>query len=542
MIEKLKKILAEVDLTNEKRKKVDDCLMECCQMAEELETFKLIATFMVDTATIYDMELNLKHVCPAVTVLRGMTVEEAMKETLDQMLTPDSLLAVKQLYKKERCLEATGMADPNRTQILELKEYKKDGSIIDVEITFGYIRDEKQKATGIISVTRDITKRKKLEEQLRHVDKMDSLGLLAGGIAHDFNNLLMVILGNASLLSMVSEFASSDAIKDRLSNINKAAESGSALTSQLLGFARQGAYDICSANINEIMRETLKMFSRTKREVSITEELQKGLWLVKADPGQLKQVFLNLCINACQAMEGNGRIFIQTKNIILTKEMASAYSLKSGLYVEISFNDNGKGIDPKIQKRIFEPFFTTKEMGIGTGLGLAMAYGIVNAHGGAINVSSELGCGTTFIIYLPVSEKQNSLKAKKNESISFGSGMILLVDDEESVASVGKDMLEFMGYQVMMARNGTEAIDVFLKNSGKIDLVILDMIMPNMSGSVVFKYLREIDPKIKVILSSGYSQEGLAQEIMQLGCNGFIQKPFDLKSFSSKVFDVLSSE
>ncbi len=542
MIEKLEKILAEVDLTIGKRKEIDACLMEFRQMAKELETFKLIATFMVDTATIYDMELNLKHVCPAVMALRGLTVEEAMKETLDQVLTPESLLTVKRLYKEEKLLEASGIADPNRTQILELKEYKKDGSIIDVEITFGYIRDEKQQATGIISVTRDITKRKKLEEELRHVDKMNSLGLLAGGIAHDFNNLLMVILGNASLLSMISELASNNIIKDRLNNINKAAENGSALTRQLLGFARQGSYNICPTNINELIKETLEMFSRTKKEVSIIEEFQENPWLAMADADQMKQVFLNLCINACQAMEGDGKIFILTKNIILTKETASIYSLKPGLYVEILFSDNGKGIDPKIKKRIFEPFFTTKEMGRGTGLGLAMAYGIINTHGGAINVSSELDRGTVFTIHIPASEKQNSLKARKDEVISFGKGTILLVDDEDLVASVGRDMLEFMGYQVVTAGNGAEAIDIFLKNPGKINLVVLDMIMPNMSGEVVFKRLREIDSKVKVIFSSGYSQEGMVQEIAQLGCNGFIQKPYDLKSFSLKVFDILNSQ
>ncbi len=676
MIEKMEKILAGMALSAEQRSQVESCLAECRQVNQKLEMFKLIATFMVDTATIYDLELNLKYVCPAVTALRGLTVEEAMREKLDQVLTPKSLDAITRLFHAEMLLEESGTADPDRTQIIELQEYCKDGSIIDVEITLGFIRDENRKATGIISVTRDITKRKKaeielrasqkmlaeilkmipvavfwkdinsrylgcntffsqdagispeeisgktdedlswsdraevyrnydrkviegeraelfiedfhkmpgdkiretltnkvplfnyagkiigvlgayiditeyktsererikLEEQLRHIDKMDSLGLLAGGIAHDFNNLLMVILGNTSLLSMIDEFVLNATVKDRLNDIRKAAESGSGLTRQLLGFARQGNYEIRSVDPNVILKETLKMFSRTKKEIILTENLQEKIWLIEADAGQLKQAFLNIYVNAWQSMPCGGRIHTLTENIVLNKEQASTFSLKPGAYMKVSITDTGDGIDPAIQGHIFEPFFTTKEIGRGTGLGLAMVYGIISAHKGNICVNSEPGHGTTFTIYLPASEKKSSQKESDAAALFYGTETILLIDDEDLVINVGRDMLKFIGYQVFIAHDGTEAITIFSENFEKIDLVILDMIMPGMSGAEVFVQLRKINPKIKIIFSSGYSKKECAQKIIQKGCNGFIQKPFGIKKLSRKIREILDSK
>jgi CheY-like chemotaxis protein len=263
---------------------------------------------------------------------------------------------------------------------------------------------------------------------------------------------------------------------------------------------------------------------------------------VEVDRGQIKQVLLNLYVNAWQAMPDEGNLYIQTNNIIVEKEDVPSYEVSPGKYVKISVTDTGVGMDAETQDKIFDPFFSTKEVGQGSGLGLASVYGIVKNHGGFINFYSEKGKGSTFNIYLPASEKeakeQSSLS--KRLEIQTGHGSILIVDDESMIVEVGKAMLEKLGYRVFVARSGQEALDIYLQHKEEINLVILDMIMPGMGGGQTYDRLREIDQRVKVVLSSGYTIDGQAKEIMKRGCNGFIQKPFSIEVLSLKLHEVLS--
>jgi len=260
------------------------------------------------------------------------------------------------------------------------------------------------------------------------------------------------------------------------------------------------------------------------------------------DPGQMDQVFMNLFVNAWQAMPEGGDILIETKNVFLDYNQTRPHQVNPGKYVKITVTDTGKGMDDEIKQRIFDPFFTTKERGRGTGLGLATVYGILKNHGGFITVHSELGIGTTFDIFLPASSKRPIVETVVKEDLLYGTETILLVDDEEIVIDVVGQILESLGYEVFLARSGQEAIESYWAKKSEIDLVILDLIMPKMSGSATYERLRGIDPKVKVLLSSGYSVDGQASELLKLGCNGFIQKPFNNKELSKKIRDILDNK
>jgi CheY-like chemotaxis protein len=291
--------------------------------------------------------------------------------------------------------------------------------------------------------------------------------------------------------------------------------------------------------MNDILEKSSSMFGRTKKEITIHRKYAKDLFTVEVDLGQMEQVFMNLYVNAWQAMPGGGAIYLETENVLLDDEQVFPYAVKPGDYIRISITDTGTGMDEKTKERIFDPFFTTKEMGRGTGLGLATVYGIIKGHGGMINVYSEPGHGTTFTIYLPASEKEVVKEKTAAGTIARGTETILLVDDEHMVLEVSRELLESMGYRVYAAGSGQEAIAVYMEKRNEIDLVLLDMIMPGISGGETFDRLREINPDARVLLSSGYSITGQAQEIMDKGCNGFIQKPFQLEKLSGKVREML---
>jgi CheY-like chemotaxis protein len=367
---------------------------------------------------------------------------------------------------------------------------------------------------------------------------MEAIGTLAGGIAHDINNILMGIQGNASIVLM--DIETSDPHYEKLKNIEEYVISGSSLTKQLLGFARSGKYHVKATNLNELVEKTSGMFGRAKKEIRINTRFQDGIWSVEVDQGQIEQVLLNIYVNAWQAMPAGGDLYLDVKNIIIDEGYIKTYRINPGRYVRISITDTGIGMDDATRQRIFDPFFTTKEMGRGTGLGLASAYGIIKNHGGFINVYSEIGKGTTFNIYLPATEKKKiNGGIQPAEKVIKGSGTILFVDDEEMIISLGKEILEKLGYKVLLANGGREALEVYENNRGKIDLVILDMIMPDLSGNDVFEKMKEIDPDARVLLSSGYSINGQAAEIIKKGCCGFIQKPFNLIQLSNIIDKIM---
>jgi CheY-like chemotaxis protein len=347
----------------------------------------------------------------------------------------------------------------------------------------------------------------------------------------------MGIQGNISLALFHKNESHPD--YEKLKAVEEYIRNGAELTKQLLGLARGGKYEVRPIDLNGIIKKSSDMFGRTKKEISIHSKFQEKIWTVEADQGQIEQVLLNLYINAWQAMPQGGELFINTKNATLDDYYASLNGIDPGKYVQVSVRDTGMGIDSSNQEKIFDPFFTTKQRGRGTGLGLAASYGIIKNHGGILNVQSEKGKGTTFNIYLPSSEKEVLVEKESGEDAKAGSGIILLVDDEDMIIRVGRQMLEALGYQVIEARSGKEAVEVYRENQDRIHVIILDVIMPDMDGSETFDLLKEIDPDVKVLLASGYSIDGKAGEIMERGCHGFIQKPFDLNNLSTVINEIV---
>jgi CheY-like chemotaxis protein len=315
---------------------------------------------------------------------------------------------------------------------------------------------------------------------------------------------------------------------------------GADLTRQLLGFARGGKYEVKPTDVNELIEKSCEMFSRTKKEIQIHKKYEQAIWPVEVDQAQIEQVLLNLYVNAWQAMLHGGDLFIKTSNVVLDEKYTMPFGVKAGTYVKISVTDTGIGMDKATQQRIFDPFFTTKEMARGTGLGLSSAYGIIKNHGGIINVYSEKGKGSTFNIYLAASTNEVTSKEERfAEEMVKGTETILLVDDEKEILDVGEEMLEAMGYSVLVARSGKEAVEVYKNRKDEIDLVILDMIMPGIGGSETYDRIKQENPKVKALLSSGYSIDGQASEILEKGCDGFVQKPFTMIKLSGKIREVL---
>jgi len=406
------------------------------------------------------------------------------------------------------------------------------------------VLNDKGNVSRLAVFSRDITKRKqaesekeKLQALLAQSQKLEAMGTLAGGIAHDFNNLLMGIQGNASLILLEKD--SSDPDFEKLKSIEQHVKTGAELTKQLLGVARGGKYEIKPVDINQVIRKSAHMFGQTKKEITLHTKYQDNIWAVEADPGQIEQVMLNLYINAWQAMPGGGAIYLETQNVILDENAVYPHDTKPGKFVKITVTDTGTGMDETIRQKIFDPFFTTKDIDRGTGLGLASACGIIKNHGGIIHVDSKKGTGSTFSIFLPYSETVTITKEKKDTKMHKGEGTVLLVDDEEIIINVGKPMLQKIGYRTLVAKSGNEALKIYQQKKGRISLVILDMIMPEMGGGETYDRLKAINPEIKVLLSTGYSINGQAAEILKRGCNGFIQKPFNMEELSQKIKSVL---
>jgi two-component system cell cycle sensor histidine kinase/response regulator CckA len=382
---------------------------------------------------------------------------------------------------------------------------------------------------------RDITEKTKLQQQLQQAQKFEAVGTLAGGIAHDFNNLLMGIQGRASLLAV--DFDPADARQEHINAIAEYVRSATNLTKQLLGFARGGKYEVKPLDLNRLLRASAGMFGRTRKEIGIHIKTPPQAVVVVADRAQIEQVLLNLYVNAWQAMPDGGELFLATAMMELDEAVCGPHQLPAGRYAKITVTDTGIGIDGAIRHRIFDPFFTTKEKDRGTGLGLASAYGIVKNHGGFISVYSEVGHGTTFNIYLPTSAQEIQTAPPDKRRLVKGTETILLVDDEEMILEVGAAMLAKLGYRVVRARGGPQAVEMLQGQA--IDLIILDLIMPGLDGGKTFDRLRQLQATIPVILSSGYSINGQATEIMSRGCNGFIQKPFNIVELSQKIREVL---
>ena len=483
-----------------------------------------------DAVAIYNLNGEATYINPTFTQIFGFTMKDVKKKRIS--FVPES--------EKDRTkagYEQILQGEP--ISGFETSRLTKDGRILDIALSSSCFYDHEGNATGIIVIFRDVTETKKTEKQLQQAQRMEAIGTLAGGIAHDFNNLLMGIQGRASLTLM--DMDSSHPHFTHLQGIEDHVKSAANLTKQLLAFSRGGKYEVKPTDLKELVNKSSEMFGRTKKEITIHKKSQKDVWTVEADQSQIEQVLLNIYVNAWQSMPGGGELHLGIENVTLDKSFVKPYDLKPGRYVNISVADTGVGMDKATQARIFDPFFTTKEMGRGTGLGLASAYGIIKNHGGIINVHSEKGRGATFNMFLPASGKKVTKGRGSTEEIVRGSETILLVDDEDIIIDVGQEILKTIGYKVLTAKSGNAAVELYKANHNEIDMVILDMIMPDMDGGETYDRLKKINPDIKVLLSSGYSIDGLASEIMLRGCNGFIQKPFNMKDLSQTIREILSS-
>jgi PAS domain S-box-containing protein len=517
-----------------KRRLADEAL----QASEE--KYRTIVEGLEEGYFEVDLDQNLTFFNDPLCKILGYSRDELSGRNTRTFASPATIRKMDQIYAE---LKKTG--EPIRVTDYDAND--KTGNSIALELTASLLRNSNGSPIGFRGVLRDVSARKeaealnrKLEIQVRQAQKMESIGTLAGGIAHDFNNILMGIQGNASLMALKTDPTHPN--YEKIKNIESYVESGTDLTQQLLGFARRGKYHAITTDLNDVIGKSATMFGRTKKEIRIQMDLVTDIWTVEVDRGQIEQALLNLYVNAWQAMPQGGDLYLKTENVILGEEFVNdkPYKVEAGDYIKISVTDTGIGMDRETCERIFEPFFTTKEMGRGTGLGLASVYGVIKSHGGYINVYSEIGQGTTFSIYLPASRKKIQKQVEETvATVAMGTGTILLIDDEEMIIKVGKELLQELGYKVLSALSGPEAIEIYKKNADEIDLVIMDLIMPGMSGSETFDGLKMINRDVKVLLSSGYSINGQASKILERGCDGFIQKPFNLIQLSDKIQQII---
>ena len=444
------------------------------------------------------------------------------------------------LYADERDYERVGRdlytsMDKYGNGLVETKLVRKDGSLFDCRIRASKL-NAKDSLKGIIIVITDISELKLLQFQLQQAQKMEAIGVLAGGISHDFNNILMGIQGHLSLMQM--DVSATEKVTAHAKHIGRLVKTAAELTSRLLGFARGGKYQISSVNVNELIPMALNIFRPTRKDVLVRETYEENLHVIDADNSQMEQVFLNLLVNASQAMPEPGTLFVKSQNIFIEEDHSYPFEVQPGRYIKVTIKDTGIGMNMETQKKIFDPFFSTKEKGHkkGRGLGLSTVFGIVKNHGGFILVDSEKGKGASFHVCLPASHniqiKEITEPPPLFEHMQKGSETVLLVDDEEDIVNVGKNFLEKLGYRPLIARNGLEAVEIFRRNKADISLVVLDLILPKMSGKQAFLEIKAIQEDVKIVISTGYAIDDKIEGFLNQGCHGFIQKPFSLNEFA----------
>ncbi len=403
---------------------------------------------------------------------------------------------------------------------------------------YNRIISEEGSFLGGVSIYEDITEKKKLEAQLQQAQKMEAVGTLAGGIAHDFNNILQAISGYTQILLMGKEADNPD--YEKLEAIEKSAQRASDLTKRLLIFSRKTESKLRPIDLNKEIEQVSKMLERTiPKMINIELHLSKDIKIINADPAQIEQIMMNLGVNARDAMPDGGRLIFETENVIFNEDYCKIHlGSKPGQYVKLSVSDTGQGMDKEILRHIFDPFYTTKVTGKGTGLGLAMVYGIVKSHNGYIMCYSEPNEGTIFKIYFPIIEKEaeRAVLKKENVPIKGGNETILLIDDEEPIRAICRDILARFGYTVFMASDGETALEIYSEKKKEINLVILDIIMPGMGGRKCLEELLKINPELRIIIASGYSINGPAKEALKAGAKGFISKPYDMKGMLQTVY------
>jgi two-component system cell cycle sensor histidine kinase/response regulator CckA len=508
-------------------------LAEAAELATERRFQRLIEAAL-DIITVLGPDGTFRYQSPALERVLGFRPEELTGRSVFELIHPDD-------RGRERKAFDLGLSGSGVLRTSECRFRHKDGSWRVLEVVGRVIQDEKEGPSAVLNV-RDITERKGLEEQLLQSQKMEAIGRLAGGIAHDFNNLLFVILGYAEALE---KRGGGTAPGDEIAEIRKAAERAAALTRQLLAFSRRQVFERRTINVNTLLCDLDKMLRRLIGEdVSLTTLLDPNLGSVRADAGQIEQVIVNLAVNARDAMPDGGKLTIETRCVELDHEYARDHlSVRPGRYVMVAVSDTGTGMDDETKSKIFEPFFTTKEQGKGTGLGLATVYGIVKQSGGSIWFYSEPGRGTSFKVYLP--EVAGLVAGSGRETAALpperGSETILLTEDEEAVRTLTRKMLAHCGYTILEAASPHQALEIARRHEQPIDLLLTDVVMPEMGGSDLAARLQALRPETRVLYMSGYTDDVIVRHgVLEQGCV-FLQKPFTAHALSRKVREALSA-
>ena len=449
-----------------------------------------------------------------------------------------------------RVVQAVENALAGKTAIFEGDYLSETGNkLTPLRVIFNSLFSEDGGIDGAMGIVEDITEKRqaqeerdKLEAQIRHAQKMESIGRLAGGVAHDFNNMIAIINGYAEI--MRDSLSPSDPVYPFLNEILGAGWRSAALVRQLLAFARKQAISPVNLNMNDVVASTLKMLQRLIGEnIDLVWKPGSSLWVVKMDPGQVDQILANLAVNARDAISDVGKMTLETKNVVIEEDYCKKNTFfLPGSFVMLAVSDNGCGIDKKGRERLFEPFYTTKPRGHGTGLGLSTVYGIVKQNNGFINVYSEPGNGTTFRIYIPAIVKPKSAvedESRTADVISAGTETILLVEDEEKLLLLFKNQIESLGYTVLAANSPQKAITMAMDYQGGLDLLVTDVIMPEMNGKDLSRELSARCPGIRTLFMSGYTEDAIAHHgILDKGLH-FINKPFAMIQLSQKIRSVL---
>jgi len=515
-----------------KEQKASDALQE------SEERYRLLAENVSDVIWICNLDFQPLYVSASIDKMLGYTVEEALGSHFCSLMTSEA----REEFQNAVARALQQPADQRQDLTLELEHSRKDGSTMWAEVKITILRDKTGAPSRILGVTRDITQRREMERQIRHTNKMEGLGQLAGGIAHHFNNLLTVINGYSQF--MISSLDETDPLRRDAESILNAGKRAAELTRQLLDFSRRGVSRPEPVDVNQLLRKTTDMLrSVIGDNIRLRLALADDVSCVSVDPTQIEQVIFNLAVNARDAMPEGGMLTLST-TMVDADQVPDKGSLgpRAKRYVVLSVTDTGTGIGPKVREHLFEPFYTTKEVGEGTGLGLATVYGIVTQMGGRIGVDTEVGRGTTFSVYLPASDDTQEIAVQASGSpgsVPVGDETLLILEDEEEVRNLTARMLRRLGYTILTAANGRTALDIIETSDTPIDLILTDVMLPQMRAAEFVRRARQVLPQVKVLYMSGYSEASLLGQEIDKGGVPFLPKPFALTTLAQKVRQVL---
>ena len=502
------------------------------RMEEDRSRLAMAVEQSAEAIVVTDLEGTILYVNPAFETISGYSVEEAVGKN-PRIL--HSGIHDESFYKK-----MWGTLGRGEIWTGHFINRRKNGSVYEEDATISPVRDPSGDIISFVAVKRDVTRMVSLEKQVRMAQKMESVGTLAGGIAHDFNNALTGIIGFGEMLKL--RIANDPKALSDLDEVFRGAERASVLTRQLLTFARRQVIDLANLDLNDVVTGLVKLLRKVTREdIEIRTLLAEGLPTIRADQGQVEQVLMSLSLNARDAMPGGGQLVVETQEAWLDEEYVKQYPyMKSGRYAVLSVSDTGMGMDEETRERIFEPFFTTKGPDKGTGLGLAVVYGIVKQHNGFIHVYSEPGKGTTFRTYFPTVDFPPDPKAvASREIVRGGNETILLAEDDESVRHLTEQTLSSYGYRVLSSCDGDEAVGMLRRHGEEIAMVVLDVVMPKMGGKQAYAEMIKTFPGMKVLFMSGYSADAIHDSFVLRPGIPFLQKPFGPGDLARKIREVL---